>query len=317
MENYNDIEGLRGPFAKLTNDVAFGWVFGRNKDLLIALLNAFIPDRQITDVSLYRENQLPYSKEFKKSIFDVSCRTDDGSFIDVEVQVEGQRRFADRCLYYSTFNIQSQVEKGAEEYLLKPVYVISIDSFIRHHGEEWDGSVLTSYSLREDRCHELMTNALHFIFIELPLFTKKSWGELDNDAERFYFCFNDLHRIDELPAGFGENGVFAKVAELARLNAMPAELKQKYIKDMTTEIDKRAQLKYAIETGLEEGLRKGLEQGLARGEAIGMSKGRAEGLVEGKAEGRSEVARAMLLEKISVETIAKVTGLSAEQIRAL
>ena len=58
-----------------------------------------------------------------------------------------------------------------------------------------------------------------------------------------------------------------------------------------------------------EGLEQGRAEGFAKGEAIGMSKGRA--------EGRSEVARAMLLENISVETIAKVTGLSAEQIRAL
>ena len=55
------------------------------------------------------------------------------------------------------------------------------------------------------------------------------------------------------------------------------------------------------------------EMALAEGETIGMSKGEA----RGRAEGKSEVARAMLLEKISVETIARVTGLSAEQIRAL
>ena len=79
----------------------------------------------------------------------------------------------------------------------------------------------------------------------------------------------------------------------AKLTAMPAELKQEYIKDMTTEIDKRAQLKYAI------------EQGLEKGEAIGMSKG------------KNEVARAMLHEKMPVETISRLTGLSPEQIQAL
>ena len=303
MENYNDIEGLRGPFAKLTNDVAFGWVFGRNKDLLIALLNAFIPDRQITDVSLYRENQLPYSKEFKKSIFDVSCRTDDGSFIDVEVQVENQGHFADRCLYYSTFNIQSQVVEGAADYLLNPVYIISIDSFTRRHGPEWDGAVLNSYSIREDRTGERMTDALHFIFVELPLF-KKSSVELDNDKERFYFCLKHLHQLEESPEGL-EGGIFGKLVGQAKLNAMPAELKQEYIKDMTTEIDKRAQLKYAI------------EQGLEKGRAEGRAEGREEGVSEGEAKGKSEVARAMRERNMDISVIAEVTGLSAEQIRAL
>ena len=297
MNDFNDIEGLRGPFAKLTNDVAFKWVFGResNKDLLIALLNELIPDRKITDLSFCRENHLPFSGEFKKSVFDVSCRTDDGSLIDVEVQVENQGHFADRCLYYSTFNIQSQVAEGAADYLLNPVYIISIDSFTRRHGPEWDGAVLSSYSLREDRCHEQMTDALHFIFVELPLF-KKSSVELDNDKERFYFCLKHLHQLEESPAGL-EGGIFGKLVGQAKLTAMPAELKQEYIRDMTTEIDKRAQLKYAIEQGLE--------------------KGRAEGMSEGEAKGKSEVARAMLHEKMPVETISRLTGLSAEQIQAL
>lgn len=121
----------------------------------------------------------------KKSAFDVACKLADGSYVDVEVQLVGNRQYADRCLYYSTFNIQSQVMKG-DPYKLNPVYIVSIDAFSREHGEDWNDRILSSYSLREDQNHELMTDNLHFVFVELVYFNKK-WEDIDNDKERFYF----------------------------------------------------------------------------------------------------------------------------------
>ena len=60
---------------------------------------------------------------------------------------------------------------------------------------------------------------------------------------------------------------------------------------------------------------------LSAAEAKGEAKGKAEGKVEGKAEGRAEekmeIARAMLLEGDSIEKIAKITGLSIEEIEKL
>ena len=175
-----------GRYCDLMNDVAFQWIFGReeNKDLLIALLSGLITDKRIKDVKFYKQRQMPFSKELKKSVFDVSCRTDDGSYIDVEVQVRKQDRFADRCLYYSTFNIQGQIKESAEEYRLKPVYVVSIDGFTRNHGDGWDGRVLSHYVIEERDLHEMMTDSLHFIYVELPAFNR-SWEEIDNDKDRF------------------------------------------------------------------------------------------------------------------------------------
>ena len=277
-------------FIAVTADVAFRWVFGQetNKDLLIALLNEFIPDRSITDIALYKDTQIPFSKELKKSVFDVSCRTGDGTYIDVEVQVAGQSTFADRCLYYSSFNIQGQIPEGAREYALKPVYVISIDNFIRRHGQGWEPDVLSSYSLREDSTHELMTDTLHFIFVELPLFTK-SWEELENDRERFYFCLKHLHELKHVPDSLKE-GVFLKLAGQAKLNAMSADVKRKYISNMTTEIDRSAQLLYAER------------------------KGREKGLAEGKAEAILEAAQKLKAAGVPIDIICQCTGLSREQV---
>ena len=63
----------------------------------------------------------------------------------------------------------------------------------------------------------------------------------------------------------------------------------------------------------EDGMEQGLEQGLKQG--------RIEGIAQGEASGRAaekiEMARAMKSEGIDAETIAKVSGLSAEEIEKL
>ena len=162
-----------------------------------------------------------------------------------------------------------------------------------------NGSILSSYSLREDRTHELMTDSLHFVFVELDRFNKK-WEDIDNDKERFYFCMTRLHEMDSLPDGFAE-GIWAKLAQQSELAEMPSDIKIEYIRNMTTEIDRRAQLKYATEKGLAEGREKGL----------------AEGRAEGLAEGTLNTARKMKAEGIPADVIAKCTDLTLEQIAGL
>ena len=63
----------------------------------------------------------------------------------------------------------------------------------------------------------------------------------------------------------------------------------------------------------EDGRAEGFAEGLAEGEAKGRSEGKAEGLAEGKVL----IAKAMIEEGIDTNTIAKVTGLSCEEVKSL
>ena len=229
----------------------------------------------------------------------------------MEVQVCPQGWFDDRCLFYSTYLIQSQIPSGKDDYTLKPVYVVSIDAFARNHSKENDGRTLYSYSLLEDTTHELMTDSLHFVFVELKKFEKK-WQDIDNDKERFYFCLKHLHELDELPQEFTQ-GIWAKLAQESEFAEMPLDVKKEYIRIMTTERDKQAQLNYARSQGLEEGLAKGLEEGLAKGLEEGLEAGRTEGIEQSKLE----IARNMKAKGIDMETICQCTNLTMEQIAEL
>ncbi len=95
---------------------------------------------------------------------------------------------------------------------------------------------------------------------------------------------------------------------IALLNELLPELHIEmldFYKQRQTSIDKRAQLKYAIEKGLAEGREKGLAEG------------REKGCAEGRAEGTLDTARKLKAEGIPADVIAKCTDLTLEQIAGL
>ena len=118
-------------YADLLDDDVFKLVFGREstKDVMIEFLNQVIPERRITDLEFIDKEMHPLERDLKGSVYDMFCKTNDGSRIIVEVQRRKQPFYAERAVYYSTFQIQRQVEAGAEYYDFLPVYVVNILDF--------------------------------------------------------------------------------------------------------------------------------------------------------------------------------------------
>ena len=118
-------------YADLLDDDVFKLVFGResSKDVMIEFLNQVIDDRTIVDLDFMDKEMKSEDRKKKDSTYDMFCRTDDGSRIIVEVQRRKQPFYPERTLYYSIFQIQHQVESGAENYDFLPVYVINILNF--------------------------------------------------------------------------------------------------------------------------------------------------------------------------------------------
>ena len=300
-------------YADLLDDEVFKLVFGREstKDVMIEFLNQVIPDRKITDLEFIDKEMHPVERDAKGSVYDMFCRTDDGSRIIVEVQRRKQPFYPERALYYSTFQIQRQVEAGAETYDFLPVYVVNILDFCMV-GDLDDGKVKTVYRLYEESSHVLLTDRVTFIFIELPKF-KKSINELDgNVLEGVYFCFKNMAALEERPKVLSHQ-IFTKIFEVSELYNMDECTRDKVLNKMTTERDLRNQMAYARKVAIEEGL--------AEGRAEGLAEGRAEGLAEGRAEGRAEANLEAALKfrnlGVAVEIISEATGLSIEEIKQL
>ena len=283
----------RFKYADLLNDEVFKLVFGResSKDVMIEFLNQVIADRTIVDLEFIDKEMHPVERDLKGTVYDMFCKTDDGSRIIVEVQRRKQPFYPERALYYSTFQIQRQVEAGAETYDFLPVYVVNILDFMIKDNID-DNSVKKVYRLYEENSHDLLTDRVTFIFLELYRF-KKSVQDLDgNILEGMYFCFKNMATLEEQPAVL-KHEVFSKIFKVSELIKMDKKTRDKVLDKMTTERDLRNQMAYAKQIATEEGL----------------AEGRAKGLAEGRAEGRAEGSRAKAIE-IAVKLVAN--GMSRE-----
>ena len=296
-------------YADLLVDDVFKLVFGReaSKDVMIEFLNLVIDDRTIVDLDFMDKEMKTIDRERKDSTYDMFCRTDDGSRIIVEVQRRKQPFYPERTLYYSTFQIQSQVDAGAENYDFLPVYVINILNF-NLDVNKGNPEVRTFYRLYERDNHNILTDRLTFIFIELKKFNKKL-NELDgNVLDGIYYCMKHLPTLDERPERL-DHHIFARIFEVSELINMDSATRLKVIEKMTTERDLRNQMAWARKEPIEEGLAEGREKGLAEG--------REKGLAEGRAEGRAEVIRSMHLRGLSLEEISRLVGIGLEEIKTM
>ena len=288
--NFNgNVMSYKFKYADLLNDEVFKLVFGREstKDVMIEFLNQVILDRKIVDLEFIDKEMHPIERDAKGTVYDMFCKTDDGSRIIVEVQRRKQPFYPERALYYSTFQIQRQVEAGAEYYDFLPVYVVSILDF-KMDDDPDANAVRTAYRLYEEASHKLLTDRVTFIFIELPKFTK-TVEELDgNILEGMYFCFKNMTELESRPEVL-DHQIFTKIFDVTELYNMDQDTRDKVLENMTTERDLRNQMTYAREEGREEG----------------------------HVEERAKNAKNLRDLGVDPEIIAKATGLTVEEIQNL
>ena len=115
-------------------DYGFKKLFGEeaSKHFLIDFLNSvfedFIP--QIADLSYGKNEHLGAKLIDRNVIFDLYCKDLAGNHFIIELQKAHQTYFKQRTLYYATFAIQEQAQKGKEwDFKLNPVYCLSILNF--------------------------------------------------------------------------------------------------------------------------------------------------------------------------------------------
>ncbi len=307
---------LEFKYADLLDDIAFKLVFGQEstKNVMIEFLNQVIPDRTIVDVDFADKEIHPNLRDKKTSIYDLLCKTDDGSRIIVELQKRKQDSYAERMLYYSMHQVLQQVEAGTSSFDFCPIYVISILNFTIDQNNGLD-NVKTVYRLIEERHRTLLTDRLTYIFIELPKFVKTA-EELDGDVlEGMYFCLKNMPRLQERPNAL-KHGVFDTIFEIGELLEMDEVTRDKILENMTTERDLKNQFDYARKEGYALGHAEGREEGLKSGHAEGHAEGRAKGHAEGRAEGRAETIRKMLTAGVPAATIADALGITMEECEA-
>ena len=296
-------------YADLLDDDVFKLVFGQesSKEVMIEFLNQVIDDRNIVDLEFMDKEMRSMDREKKNSVYDMFCKTDDGSRIVVEVQRRKQKSYVERTIYYSTFQVRNQVDAGSGDYSFCPVYVINILDFNINENKGIP-DVKTVYRLYQENRHTLLTDRLTFIFIELNKFNK-GLSELNgNILDGIYFCLKNMSIMKECPKEL-DYGVFRKMFNMSELVNMDEVTRSKVLLKMTTERDLRNQMEYARQEAIEEGR--------ATGHAAGLAAGLAAGHAEGKAEATLDNARKLKALGVDASIISQATGLDIKEIENL
>ncbi len=309
-------QGAEGRYADIKIDVAFKIVFGApaHVDILIQMLECLIPGKKISSIE-FMDKEIPgFFAIEKKTIFDLYCKTPEGDSFVVEMQLSGESFFTDRVLFYSTYPIREQLITPLEEarlvdgmkkkrpgsYKLSPVYMVSILNFRLPHADEscLREGLVSAYSIRSDKGNEEMTDALHFVYLELDRLpcTMDQPEKCKTMLQKLAYSFKYLSYLDERPSSFKE-GLFRRIFEAAELANMTSAQRQQYDKEMTTAIDEVARLDYATEKGFQQGIQQGIQQG--------------------RREEKLLLARKLGAKGMGLDEIGQLTGLDTEDLKTL
>ena len=214
---------LRDRYINPYTDFGFKILFGTemNKELLISFVNSLFKGKEvITDLTYLNTEHLGTSEYDRRAVFDVYCENEKGEKILIEMQRGEQQFFKDRSLYYATFPIREQGEKGEWNYRLKAVYVIGILNFTFDHQDE--GYFHHEVQLMDTQTKTVFYDKLTFIYLEMPKFNKTE-NELDGMFEKWLFVLRNLSRLMERPLAL-QDRIFNKLfetAEISKFNTMP------------------------------------------------------------------------------------------------
>ena len=279
-------------FLDIKTDFAFKKVFGSedSKIRLISFLNAiiqFADNAQIKDLTIVDPYNIPLLKGMKDTFVDVKAVLDNGLKVIIEMQVLNHPGFEKRVLYNAAKNYSTQLLKSEQYHLLNPIIALTIVDFIMFEDSD---QVISNFKLIEKENFINYSDDLEMIFIELPKFTKQPEELMDITDQWIYFIKNagGLKYIpDNLPASI--NSAF-EISNTALLTE--EELELQYKKKEFIAIQKSS-LELAKQQGLEQGLEQCIEQG------------------------KLEMAKVLLSQGFSLETIATASGLSQETLNQL
>ena len=296
---------MKSKYVNLFTDFGFKKIFGEeaSKPLLIDFLSSLLPDTKIVSLSFKDKEKLGKTQEDRKAIYDIYCENDKGEKIIIELQKAKQNYFKDRTVYYATFPIQEQAEKGDWNYELKAVFCIGVLDFTFDEKSKISKAEVMHTVLLKDQNNQPFYDKLKFVYLEMPNFTKKE-KELKTRLDKWLYFIKHSEDIVKIPEIFKDK-IFVQAFEKAEIAKYSETERKNYEASLKTYRD----LKGVIDTAFDDGQIKG------------KAEGKAEGKVEGKAEGKIEekfaTAKLMKEEGEPIEKIIRFTKLTKKIIENL
>jgi len=278
---------MKAKYLNPFTDFGFKKIFGEeaSKPLLLDFLNALLPiSDKIVDLTFKNNEQLGQTDFDRKAIYDIYCENEKGEKFIVELQKAKQNYFKERTIFYSTFPIREQAEKGEWNYNLKAVYCIGILDFTfdDYETEPEKGEVVHTIKLKNQN-GKIFYDKLTFIYLEMPNFKRKE-TELETRLDKWLYFIKNLEDFQTIPTIIADE-VFNQAFEKAEL----AKFGQKDLYDYEMNLKIYRDYKNTVNTAFDEG----------------------------KLEGKLETAKSLKILGVPIETIIEATGLTKDVIERL
>ena len=306
-------------YIDIFTDYGFKKIFGEeaNKNILIDFLNALLPNACIRDLTFKNSEQLPPRIEERKAVYDIYCENDKGEKFIVELQKAKQNYFIERTIYYSTFPIMAQAQKGEWNYNLNAVYCVGLLDFrfSDYKNDEDKREVVHTHTIKNQHNRQVY-DKLTYIYLEMPNF-KKTEAELATRLDKWLYFIKNLENFQAIPEIFKNEVVFSEAIEKAEIARMTERELSQYNIDLKIYRDNISRFNTAKEDGKEEGREEGFKIGREEGKKEGIEEGIEEGLKKGREEARREMFNNMIKNGISIEILANVNGLSIAEVKKI
>lgn len=294
-ENYEQMERRR--ILRPTNDIVFQALFGKGKERITKAMLEDILGIEIQKIDLDKNKDLLNDrKEQKNGRVDVRAVINDNVECDIEIQLATHERMIERFLYYWAKMYTSNLKVGNKySELKKTISIIIVGEKI----EQFKGILKshTKWKLREEEYQNIVLTEfceLHIIEISKAI---QEYQRNKENAMLQWMMFLDNPNNEEIFEIMKEN---------------------EDIKEAKKELDKIAQDEVLWKEALDiEITRMDNIQYIEDAENRGIKKGIEKGRKEGEKKAKLEYVKRMLDEKIPIETIIKITGLTKEEIEKL
>ena len=270
-------------------DFIFKSIFGNEKEksVLLSFLNSAIKSESpLVDVELRNVEITKEAIEDKNSRLDVKAVANDGTIINVEIQLRNEYNMPKRTLYYWSKLYSEQLKEGENYLNLNRTICINILNFIQFKETQNYHSV---FKIIEEKENIVLNKDLEIHFLELPKLVE--------------------FRVDDPLSGWG---MFLKepssdIVEEAEETVKEIKLAKKKLYVISSDEDEREKYR------MREKARLDAASALATAELKGLEQGK----VEGERLAKFEIAKTALKNGLSLEIISGITGLSLEEIKAL
>lgn len=279
------------------NDLLFKFVFGHEerKAVTLSFINATL---QLEGADAFVELHFadralePEEEDGKSSMLDLLCVTNDGTQVNIEVQVQNQHNMAQRSLYYWAKLYQSSLRKNQDYSTLRKTVAINLlaYSFLPQKGFH------NVYGLYDSAKTHRLTDDIELHFLELPKVRRQDLRSMRQLDKWMAFMNNKLsnEEMEELA-----------MSEAAIGTAWDAI--DEYLQDMNRR--RRYEAKEKYERDYVTNMRGSREEG--------WKEGRKEGRKEGLRLGAQRTALNLLRMNLPMETVITASELSEEDVRAL